>query len=82
MWPPFINGFGGYVIDKDGNPGLDAQATKDAILYNEKFSRLQADGDYNTVTALFNEGKAAAIIGGPWLVSGIKEAGIDLASKP
>lgn len=78
---PFINGFGGYVIDKDGNPGLDAQATKDAILYNEKFARLQADGDYNTVTALFNEGKAAAIIGGPWLVSGIKEAGIDLGVK-
>lgn len=78
---PFINGFGGYVIDKDGNPGLDAQATKDAILYNEKFARLQADGDYNTVTALFNEGKAAAIIGGPWLVSGIREAGIDLGVK-
>ena len=78
---PFINGFGGYVIDKDGNPGLNAQETKDAITYNKKFAMLQADGDYNTVTALFNEGKAAAIIGGPWLVSGIKEAGIDLGIK-
>ncbi len=78
---PFINGFGGYIIDKDGNPGLNVQATKDAISYNKKFAELQADGDYNTVTALFNEGKAAAIIGGPWLVSGIKEAGIDLGIK-
>ena len=78
---PFINGFGGYIIDKDANPGLNIQATKDAISYNKKFAELQADGDYNTVTALFNEGKAAAIVGGPWLVSGIKEAGIDLGIK-
>ena len=78
---PFINGFGGYIIDKDANPGLNLQATKDAISYNKKFAELQADGDYNTVTALFNEGKAAAIVGGPWLVSGIKEAGIDLGTK-
>lgn len=78
---PFINGFGGYIIDQDANPGLNIQATKDAISYNKKFAELQADGDYNTVTALFNEGHAAAIIGGPWLVSGIKEAGIDLGIK-
>lgn len=78
---PFINGFGGYIIDTEGNPGLDAQATVEAIRYNQKFAKLQADGDYNTVTALFNEGKAAAIIGGPWLVSGIQEAGIDLGIK-
>ena len=55
---PFINGFGGDILDDDGNPG--------------------ADGDYNTVTTLFNEGKAQAIIGGPWLVAGIRAAGIDL----
>lgn len=78
---PFINGFGGYIIDAEGNPGLDAPATMEAIRYNQKFAKLQADGDYNTVTALFNEGKAAAIIGGPWLVSGIQEAGINLGIK-
>lgn len=78
---PFINGFGGYIIDKEGNPGLDTQEMKDAIVYNSKFAALQADGDYNTVTTLFNEGKAAAIIGGPWLISGIHEAGIDLGIK-
>lgn len=78
---PFINGFGGYIIEKDAIPGLNDQATKDAITYNKKFAKLQADGDYNTITTLFNEGKAAAIIGGPWLMSGIKEAGIDLGIK-
>ena len=37
---------------------------------------------YNTVTTLFTEGKAASTIGGPWLVPGIKEAGIDLGIAP
>lgn len=74
---PFINGFGGYVIDESGKPGLNDPKTIEAAAYNQKFGALQADGDYNTVTTLFNEGKAAAIIGGPWLVSGIEAAGID-----
>lgn len=78
---PVINGFGGYIINSDAEPGLNVQATKDAITYNQKFAKLQADGDYNTVTTLFNEGKAAAIIGGPWLISGIKDAGINLGYK-
>lgn len=78
---PFINGFGGYIINSDGEPGLNEQATKDAVTYNQKFAQLQADGDYNTVTTLFNEKKAAAIIGGPWLISGINAAGINLGFK-
>lgn len=78
---PFIHGFGGYIINKDAEPGLNTQETKDAITYNQKFAALQADGDYNTVTTLFNDGKAAAIIGGPWLVAGINAAGIDLGVK-
>lgn len=78
---PYINGFGGYIINKDAKPGLNEQATKDAITYNKKFADLEADGDYNTVTTLFNEAKAAAIIGGPWLVSGINDAGINLGIK-
>jgi arabinogalactan oligomer/maltooligosaccharide transport system substrate-binding protein len=78
---PFINGYGGYIIDESSNPGLDNAATKEAIVYNQKFAALEADGDYNTVTTLFNEGKAQAIIGGPWLVPGIKEAGINLGIK-
>lgn len=78
---PVINGFGGYIIDENAKPGLNNEKTKEAIEYNKKFADLEADGDYNTITTLFNEGKAAAIIGGPWLVSGIKDAGIDLGIK-
>ncbi|MFI3172919.1 MAG: extracellular solute-binding protein [Eubacteriales bacterium] len=75
---PFIYGFGGYIINDDGIPGLNDENTKEAIVYNQKFAELQADGDYNTVNTLFNEGKAQAIIGGPWLISGINDAGINL----
>ena len=75
---PFINGFGGYILDGEGNPGLNDPKTIEAVEYNKKFADLEADGDYNTVTTLFNEGKAQAIIGGPWLVAGIRAAGIDL----
>lgn len=78
---PVINGFGGYIINSDAEPGLNMQATKDAILYNQKFAKLQADGDYNTINTLFIEGKAASIIGGPWLISGITEAGINLGFR-
>lgn len=74
---PYINGFGGYVINEDAQPGFTDPKTVEAVEYNKKFSLLEADGDYNTVTTLFNEGKAAAIIGGPWLTSGIEEAGIN-----
>lgn len=79
---PFIYGFGASIIDESAQPHLDTEAMKEAVAYNSKFAALQADGDYNTVTTLFNEGKAAAIIGGPWLVSGIRAAGIDLGICP
>lgn len=78
---PYINGYGGYILNEDAQPGLNMEETKEAIAYNKKFAQLQADGDYNTVTALFNEGKAAAIIGGPWLISGIQDAGINYGIK-
>lgn len=78
---PIINGFGGYIIDEEAMPGLNNEKTQEAIEYNKKFAELEADGDYNTITTLFNEGKAAAIVGGPWLVSGIKDAGMDLGIK-
>jgi len=78
---PMINGFGGYIINDEAKAGLSDDKTKEAIAYNKKFAELEADGDYNTITTLFNEGKALAIIGGPWLISGIKEAGIDLGVK-
>lgn len=74
---PYINGFGAYIINEEAAPGLNTQEMKDAIAYNKQFADLEGEGDYDTCNTLFNEQKAAAIIGGPWLVSGIKDAGIN-----
>lgn len=74
---PVINGFGGYILDKDAKPGLNDENTIKAVEYNKQFASLMGAGDYDTCNTLFNEKKAAAIVGGPWLISGIKDAGID-----
>ena len=78
---PFINGYGAYIIDKDGNPGLNTDQMIEAVTYNKQFAELMGDGDYDTCNTLFHEQKAAAIIGGPWLISGIKDAGINYGIK-
>lgn len=78
---PFINGYGAYIIDENANPGLNTEEMIEAVTYNKQFAELMGEGDYDTCNTLFNEQKAAAIIGGPWLVSGIKEAGINYGIK-
>lgn len=74
---PVINGYDAYIIDQDANAGLNTKEMKEALAYNKKFAELEGEGDYDTCNTLFNEQKAAAIIGGPWLISGIKDAGIN-----
>lgn len=75
----WIQGFGGYIINADKKPGLGTQETKDALAYHKEFVQfMPSDGEYNTVTTLFTEGKSMMTIGGPWLVPSIKDAGIDL----
>lgn len=79
----WIQGFGGYLINENREPGLNLPQTVEAMEYHKEFvPYMPADGEYNTVTTLFTEGKAASTIGGPWLVPGIKEAGIDLGIAP
>lgn len=78
---PVIYAFGASIIDENAVPGLNSEEMKEAIAYNQKFAALEGEGDYDTCVTLFNEQKAAAIIGGPWLISGIKEAGINYGIK-
>ena len=79
----WIHGFGGSIIDSDGNPFPDAQAVQDALAYHLKFVGLMpGETEYNTVNTLFLEGKADATIGGPWMVPSAREAGIDLGIAP
>ena len=59
----WIQGFGGYLINENREPGLNLPQTVEAMEYHKQFvSYMPADGEYNTVTTLFTEGKAASTI--------------------
>lgn len=75
----WIHGFGGYIMDGDGNVGLNMPETAAALQYHKKFVELMpGESEYATVNTLFQEGKAHATIGGPWLVSAARASGMDL----
>ena len=75
----WIHGFGGYIMDESGNVGLNMPETIAALEYHKKFVGLMpGESEYATVNTLFQEGKAHATIGGPWLVSASRAAGMDL----
>lgn len=81
----WIHGFGGYIMDEKGDVGLAMPETIKAMEYHKKFVELMpGESEYATVNTLFQEGKAHATIGGPWLVSSARAAGMDLgiASMP
>ncbi len=79
----WIQGFGGFIINASAEPGLNTPEMVKSVTYHKQFvPYMPADGEYNTVTTLFKEGKAHSIISGPWLVPDIKAAGIDLGIAP
>ncbi|MCL2670919.1 MAG: extracellular solute-binding protein [Clostridiales bacterium] len=79
----WIHGFGGELINADGVPQLNTEQTIRALEYHLRFARLMTgESEYATVNTLFKEGRAAATIGGPWLIPTVREAGIDLGLAP
>ncbi len=74
----FVNAYGGFWLNAAAQPGIDNIHTTDAIKYYRKFVALQGDGDYNTIHTLFNGGHADSIMTGPWAISGMKSAGLDI----
>lgn len=79
----WIHAYDGFVINDKAEPGLDLKETKDAIKYHKQFVKyMPIDGDYNTMTTLFKEGKAHSTIGGPWLIPDLVENGIDIGIAP
>lgn len=80
---PWLHGFGGYIINGDGEIGLSLPQSINALTYHKKFVELMpGESDYNTVNILFLEGMADSIIGGPWLVPSARTRGIDLGFAP
>ena len=79
----WINGFGGSLLDADGNPTLDSAEGKDALAYHKKFVELMpGETEYATVNTLFNEGMAHSTIGGPWLIPTVRQSGMDVGVAP
>lgn len=79
----WLHAFDGYILNDEGEPGLNDANTIRALEYRKKFVELMpTEGEYATVNTLFREGKAHSTIGGPWLVPTAREAGIDLGIAP
>ena len=83
---PFLTGFGGWVIDDEGNPTLDTEATVRAIRFvldlRDKYKVIPGESDYDVAETLFKEGRAASIINGPWAWAGYGDSGIDYGIAP
>ncbi len=82
-----MNAFGGAVFDKDGKLVIDSPATVASL--NQMMSWYKKDGVLPTepsealVASMFNEGKAAMVINGPWFVGEIdKKINFGLAVLP
>jgi len=86
-----LSGYGGYIFKQDdqgkyqtnrvglGNTGAIEGATYIQKFYKEKLFPAGIIGEQgiNVLESLFTEGKAAAIISGPWNVEPFTKAGID-----
>lgn len=83
---PFLTCFGGWVMDQDGNPTLDTPETVAAIKFvldlRDRYRVIPAESDYEVAEALFQEGRAASIINGPWAYAGYGGAGVDYGVAP
>lgn len=77
---PFLTGFGGWVMDENGNPTPDNEHTVRAIQFvldlRAKDKIIPQEGDYEIADMLFKERRAAMIINGPW-----SWAGYDMPTK-
>ena len=71
----FFYGYGAVLMDGKGNSTVSSAAGVAADTYIAQYnSVLPKDLNGQTATALFNEGKAAAIIDGPWAYSGYEQS--------
>ncbi len=84
---PWLSGFGGWLVDEQGQPTLDTTAMTRALrfLHDLKFeSRIvPAQIDYDVARDLFMEGRAAMLIDGEWALPGYRATeGLRLGLAP
>ncbi len=71
---PWLHGFGGKVIDDDGNLAINTREAADAMAFARKLVAdgvAPADAQGPMVASLFNAGKAATVLSGPWFIADI-----------
>lgn len=78
---PYLGGYDGKVFDANDKLSLNTDAMKKMVqlVYDFKFTHkiTPKEGNTDVANGLFNEGKAAMIINGPWFYKQAKDAGID-----
>ncbi|MFD3272555.1 extracellular solute-binding protein [Paenibacillus dendritiformis] len=86
----FLAGYGGYIFGdggKDaGDIGLSNAGSVAGAAFLQSLKNIlpinSNDINDNIITGFFIEGKTAAIIGGPWLITDVKNAGLDYGVAP
>jgi arabinogalactan oligomer/maltooligosaccharide transport system substrate-binding protein len=79
-----LNGFGGAVFAPGGRPTLDAPENAralDLLVRWQKEGFLPAEPSTALITSLFNEGKSAMVLSGPWFLGEVAK-GIDYGLAP
>jgi arabinogalactan oligomer/maltooligosaccharide transport system substrate-binding protein len=82
-----MNAFGGSVFDKDGKLTINSPATiaslKQMMTWYKTDGILPTEPSEALIAAMFNEGKAAMVINGPWFVGDIdKKINVGFAPLP
>jgi len=78
---PWLGGYGGWVMDDEGQPTLNTEAMVQALdflggLKKERVVPMECD--YPMADTIFKEGRAAYIINGPWSWEGYREMGLEI----
>lgn len=71
---PFIHGFGGTILDAAGAPKVNGKPVADALSWVRSLvnaGAVPSGMSSAMVTSLFNEGKAAMVVSGPWFLGEI-----------
>jgi maltose-binding protein MalE len=91
-WFPMLSACGGYIFGTTEEGGLnpcdvglnDPGAVFGAILYDEMIEEgILANGvDWDTMNGVMFSGNGGMVISGPWLIGGLKNAGINYGVAP
>lgn len=69
---PFMHGFGAFAVSADGRPTLDSPAQIQALAYvAELAATMPGAPTAERVSSLYDQGRAAMIIDGPWRVANL-----------